>query len=245
MKLRYAALVPALLAGSLGAQQIRLLSSNGVRATVEAEKIESERAAGRPISADFSTTTSLMERIKGGEPFDVTILTKEAIEDLIHQGKVTAASRTPLAKVGIGLGIRAGAPKLHIDTPGGMRQALLNAKSITYTKGGASQPEIEKMFAALGVADQMKSKLMLEPPGQSTASVASGKAEIVMTLISEILPVKGIEFVGPLPKEFQHYSVFEGAVSAKAKNPAGAAAMLKFLASPDATPVFQAKGMER
>lgn len=204
-----------------------------------------ESAVGHPIDMQFNTSVALKQKIEAGDAFDVTILTSELIDDLIRQGKIQAGSHVDLARSGIGVGIRTGAPKPDISTPEAMKQTLLSAKAISYAAEGASRVYIEKMFESLGVADQVKPKIILEKqPGQPQINVAEGKADLVMTLVSEILPVHGIELLGPLPSDFQHYVSLAGGVGANAHDPETAKAVLKFLSGPAAGPVFKAKGME-
>jgi len=256
MKTRYS-MVTAVVAVTVGfiflstrgaaaqSDHVNALVSNGVKAVMEALRPQCERAIGHPIDMQFNTSVALKQQIEAGDGFDVTILTSELIDDLTKQGKIEAGSRVDLARSGIGVGIRTGAPKPDIGTSGAMKQTLLNAKTITYAQEGASRVYIEKMFESLGIADQVKSKIILEmKPGQPQINVAEGKADLVMTLVSEILPVHGIELLGPLPADFQHYVSMAGGVGANAHDPQTAKAVLKFLSGPKAAPVFKAKGME-
>ena len=221
---------------------VRVLSSNGVRAAVEDLQVRAERAIGRPLSIEFSTAASLKQRIEKGEAFDVALLTKDAIDDLVRQGRVQPAAS--LARSGVGVGFRKGASRPDIAGADAMKRTLLKAKSVVYTRDGASRAAIDKMLAGLGIAKEMEQKTLLEQAGQAPLRVAEGKAELVLTLISEILPVQGIELAGPLPKEFQNYVMFEAALSANAMNPSVGKALIQFLAAPAAATVFKERGME-
>src|SRR5215813_12694039 len=119
---------------------LRVLASNGVKAAVEELKPQLEKASASTLSIDFSTTAALRERIEKGEAFDVAILTDDAVDALIKAGKISQAQRAKLARVGIGVGYRKGAPKPDVGTATGIKQSLLNAKSIAYTEAGASRP---------------------------------------------------------------------------------------------------------
>jgi molybdate transport system substrate-binding protein len=133
-----------------------------------------------------------------------------------------------------------------VKTADGVKQTLLNAKSITYVGDGASRPFVEKMVADLGITDRMKPKTILQPDiDKSIADVASGKAELWITLISEILPAKGIAYVGPVPQQFQNYVTFAGAVGAKAADAAAGKAFISCVTAPAADASFKAKGLER
>ena len=224
---------------------LHVFVSNGVRAVAEELLPQCERAIGHPLALEYSAAALLKKKIDAGEPFDAVLLTTEVTDELIKEGKVTSASRADLARAGVGLGIRSGAPKPDISTPDALKRALLNAKSITYAKDGAARVLIENIFDKLGVTDQIKPRVILQTvPGNPQTAVAEGKAEMVLTLVSEILPVHGIELVGPVPKQLQSYISFRGGVSANTKNSEAAAALIKFFTGPKAAAVYKAKGME-
>jgi molybdate transport system substrate-binding protein len=225
---------------------LNVMASNGVKAVLEELQKQAEGTVGRPLAIQFGTSIALTQRIEKGAPFDLVIMTTEAVDALAKEGRVTANTRATLGRSGIGVGIRAGQPKPGIKTPAAMRQTLLRAESITYAYDGASRPYIVKMLEMLGIAEQMKPKTFPEQGSvRSTARVAEGKTEMVLTLISEILPVKGIELVGPLPPEFQSYVSFSGAVGAKATNADAANKLIAFLSGPTVTSTFKAKGIDR
>jgi molybdate transport system substrate-binding protein len=227
------------------APAVRVLASNGVQGALNDIIPQCEQAVGHPLAVEFGTTATIKPRIEGGEAFDFTVLTSEAIDALIKEGKVSADSRANIARVGIGIGIRGGAPKPDVSTPEALKKSLLNAKSITYAAAGASRPPTDKMLAAMGIADALKSKtLLLAGAEETSAAVRDGKAEILITLISEILSAKGLELAGPLPKEYQSYISFAAGVSPKAKNSEAAKAAVKFLTGPKAAAAYKAKGME-
>ena len=224
---------------------IRVLASNGVKAVIDELRPQCERAAARPLALQFGSTASLRQKIDAGEAFDALILTAAAIDNLITQGKA-AGPAAFVARAGIGIGIRAGAAKPDIRTPEAVKQTLLNAKSITYVQDGASRVYIEKMVADLGITDRVNPKTILEPGiDQSVANVAAGKSELWITLMSEILPAKGIELIGPLPQQFQNYVNFAAAVGARTTNAAAGKALISCVTAPAADAIFKAKGMER
>jgi molybdate transport system substrate-binding protein len=224
---------------------VRVLVSNGLKAAMEQLQPRCERAIGHPLVLQFNSTAALKKKIAAGEEFDVAMITLEAIDDLTKQGKVTAGSRA-LGRSRLGIGIRAGAAKPDIHTPEALKRALLAARSITFPEDGASRPNIEQMFARLGIAAALQSRIMLvQGSGPATQSVADGRAEMVITLFSEIVPVHGVEILGALPEEFQYDVRFEGAASATAKNPEAAKALIAFLTGPEAGAVFKASGLDR
>ena len=227
------------------APAVRVLASNGVQGALNEIIPQCERAIGHPLAVEFGTTATLKPRIEGGEAFDFTLLTSEAIDALIKEGKVAADSRANAARVGIGIGIRADAAKPDVSTPEALKKVLLNAKSITYATAGASRPPTDKMLDRMGIADALKSKtLLLGGAEETTAAVRDGKAEILITLISEIMSAKGLQLAGPLPNEFQTYIAFAAGVSPNAKNAEAAKAAVKYLTGPKAAASYKAKGME-
>jgi molybdate transport system substrate-binding protein len=225
--------------------EVRVLASNGIKAVVEDLRPQSERAIWHTISAQYRPTAALKQEIDAGEPFDVVIVTAESMAQMSKEGKTVGGEGTPISRVGVGIGIRKGAPRPDIRTPEAIKRALLGAKAIAYGSVGASTPYITRMFDALGIADTMKAKTLLFDTSEGTnGAVADGKADFGITLVSEILPVKSLELLGPFPDEFQGYVRFSAAVSANAKKPAAASALIKFLAGPDALPSIKARGMQ-
>ncbi len=224
---------------------VRVLASNGIKAVLQDLLPQSERTIGHTISVEYRPTAALKQEIEGGEPFDVVIVTVESIAQLSKEGKTIGGEGTPISRAGVGIGIRKGAPRPDISTPEAMKRALLGAKAIAYGPSGASFPYITRMFETLGIADAMKAKtLFFDTSDGTNGAVAEGKADFGFTLVSEILPVKGIELLGPFPDEFQGYVRFSAAVSASAKNPQAANALIQFLAGPDALASIKARGMQ-
>lgn len=224
------------------AAEVRLLCSNGLRAVVEGLQSEFERTSGHRLSTEFSATAVLKQRILDGATFDVAILTSDVIDELGRAGRVRPSTRTELARTGIGVGYRSGARRPDVRTADALKASLLNAKSIVYAREGASRPHIDRMLTALGLVDALRPKTSLVGPGQSPQAVATGESEIVMTLISEILPVAGVELAGPLPAEFQNHVVF-AAASTKAAT-AGVKALVSALTSAQAAGLYTKNGME-
>lgn len=225
--------------------EIHVFVSNGVKSVIDELRPQAERAIGHSMAIQFGTTASLKQKIEAGEAFDAAILTSEAVADLVKEGKVASGTRADLARCGIGVGVRAGASKPDIRTPDSLKRTLLSAKSITYAKDGASRAYLDKMFERLGIAAEMKSKTLLAQGSVgSNALVKDGQAELILTLVSEILPAAGVELVGPLPADVQSYVNFAAGVSTKASNAAAGEALIRFLKASGATPIYKAKGLE-
>ena len=216
-----------------------------MKAAIEELQPQCERAIGHPLALQFNSTAAVKKKIEEGEAFDVAIITTDAIGDLIKEGKLASGSRADVAHSELGIGIREGASKPDIHTPEALKQSLREAKSITYPQDGASRAYIEKMFERLGIAADVQPRIILAPgSGPATESVASGKAAMVITLFSEIVPIHGVEILGPLPGKF-HYDIrFAAAASVASKDMPGAQALIGFLVGPEAARTFKTKGLE-
>jgi molybdate transport system substrate-binding protein len=242
-----AAMAAALCTGEAVAQtgEIHVLASNGIKAVLDEVRPQAERAIGHPLAIEVNSSSGLKQKIDGGEAFDVAIVTSEVLDELTKAGKIVSGSSAGIARSGIGVGIRAGGPKPDIRTTAALKQTLLKAKSVTYAQDGASRIYLEKMFDRLGIGSDLKQKIILEQgSARAAARVADGSAELIMTLISEILPAPGVELLGPLPAEAQNYVSISAGVGAKARNADAAKALVKFLAGPGVAPILKAKGME-
>ncbi len=244
--LRSAALTVAA-ALSLCAQTapLHVMASNGVKAVILELQPKAEKAAGRPLLIEFGTTTSLEKKIEAGIAFDVAILTSDAISNLVKEHKLAAATRTDLSRAGIGVAVRKGALRPDVSTSAALRKTLLETQSITYAGDGASRVHLDQMFDRLGITDKVKPKIVLtQGSGPAMQSVAAGKTAIVLTLISEVMTVPGIEIVGALPPDLQSYVNFAAGASAQTQNSDAAGALIALLKGPAAKPVYGAKGME-
>jgi len=224
---------------------LRVLSSNGVRAVIEDLQTSIERSIGRPLSIEFSTASSLAPAIEAGEPFDVAILTPALIERLVAADLVAGDSYVRIARAGVGVGARPDGRPRDVTTPTALRDTLLAAESVAFTTGGQSRATIDAAFARLGIAAAMQSKTLLLGPGEAPGAVAAGRAELVLTLVSEILPVPGIVLLGPLPAELQGYVSFAAGRSSAARDASAADALLRYLAGDEFAAGLAEYGMER
>jgi molybdate transport system substrate-binding protein len=243
----YAALLASIVLALANAQSapVHVFASNGVRAVLQDLIPQCEGAIGRKLHVEFATSASIKRRIEANESFDVAVLASDVIDGLIKTGQLRR-NRADIGSSGVGVGIRAAAARPDIHTPEAMKETLLNAKAVTYAEEGASRPAIDKMIQDLGIADPLKSKTKLtKATDQSMELLFAGQADLLITLISEILPVKGAELVGPLPQKFQSYVTFSTAISAGSKNADVAQALVKFIAGPAVASAFKAKGIER
>jgi molybdate transport system substrate-binding protein len=225
--------------------EIRIICSNGIKGAMDKLIPQYVHTSGQHIAIQYGASALLKGAIEGGAPFDLAILTPGVIDDLTKAGKIAAGTHTDIARADIGVGVRAGAPKTDISTPDAMKRRLLAAKSITFAKEGAATAAINNMFERLGIAADLKSKIVFQPVGgKAEESVASGENELVFGPVSEIIPVHGVEVLGVFPSEFQSPLIMTAGLGAKAENAEAAKALVKFLTSSAAAPTLKAAGME-
>ena len=201
-----------------------------------------EKATGfKPVvTADVAQV--MKRRIESGEPFDLAVLVDFQIDDLIKSGKILADSRADIMSSGIGVAVKRGVPKPDISTVEAFKQTLLNAKSITYLKEGASTIHLRKLFDQLGITDAIKAKAVETQGEQVSEFVAEGKVELGLIVIPNIMSVPGAEVVGPLPAAINSIVMFTAGVSATSPNQQAAHELIKLMKSPEAKPVIKAKG---
>lgn len=238
-----------LLASAAAGGEIRVMASGGFTEPYNAVVPEYERKTQDKVLTVYGASMggapdSIPMRLQRGEPADVLIMASTALDALIQQGKVVPGSRVDLVRSKIGMSVRAGAPKPDIRTVEGLRKALLNAKSIAYSASASGTYLASELFPRLGIWEQIKGKSKRIESERVAAVVARGEAEIGFQQVSELLPVPGADFVGPLPEEVQLVTTFSAGIVAGAKNPAGAKALIEFLASPAAIPAIRKSGLE-
>jgi molybdate transport system substrate-binding protein len=245
----------ALIAGALAvvgtqsavAAEIKVLTAGAFKQVLLALVPAYEKQTGNKVTVENDTVGAVVKRIKGGDAFDVVIVSPAAVDDLAKDGKVVAGSRSDLAKVGVGVVVKDGAARPDISSVDAFKRALIAAKSVAYidpASGGSSGIFVDRLLDKLGIAGDVKPKAKLIPGGAVADHIADGEAEIGVHQISEILPVKGVTLVGPLPAEIQNYTVYAAGLGAQSKESDAAKALIKVLSGPDAAAVFKAKGME-
>jgi molybdate transport system substrate-binding protein len=238
-----------LLSGAAGAAEVRVMISGGLTAAYKVLVPEFERATGHTVLTAYgpsmgTTANAIPIRLERGEPVDVLIMVGYALGDLAKQGKVIADSRVDLVKSPIGVAVKAGAPRPDISSAETLKRALLAAKTIAYSDSASGVYVSTEMFAKLGIADAMKDKARKIPATPVGEIVAHGDAEIGFQQISELLPVQGIDIVGPLPAELQKITVFSAGIATVSKEPDAGRALIKFLASPAARDTIVKSGMD-
>ena len=239
-----------LLVGGIAAEaaELKVISAIGMQSVMEDLGPKFERASGHKLAITFGSGGAVVKRVQGGEAADVIIIPRQGIDSLVKDGKAAAGEVTDVARSGMGVAVRKGAPKPDISSPEALKRTLLAAKWITYgnpAQGSASGSHFAKVLDRLGIADEMKAKTVFpSKPGTDPLLVANGEAEIGVNQIQELISVPGIELVGPLPGDLQNTLVFSTAIMAGAKDTEVAKALVNFLRTPEAVAVIKAKGME-
>jgi len=230
-----------------GAAEIKVLTAGAFRQVVLALVPDFEKQTGHKVTVDNGTAGQLKKRIEAGEAFDVAVITPAVVDDLTGKGKIAAGNRVNVASVGVGIMVKEGAPRPDVSTVEKFKQALLAATSVAYidpASGGSSGIYIDKLLVKLGVADQIRPKAKLKNGGHVADLIVAGEAELGMQQISEIVPVKGVALVGPLPKEIQNTTIYAAGLSAAAKDIDAAKALIKTFSGPVASALLKSKGME-
>jgi molybdate transport system substrate-binding protein len=223
---------------------IKVLTTRAIATVLDETGAEFERAAGHKLDVTSDVAIRMVRRIRAGEPFDVLVASPEQINALIEEGKVIAETRTTLARSGIGVEVRAGAPKPDISSVEAFKRTLLGAKSIAYLKEGQSGIYLDALIKRLGLTEALESKVVRPESDTVSELVAKGEVELGLVVVTQILTTRGVELVGPLPPELQSYVVFAAGVSTNSRAPAAAKELIKFLTGPRATAVMRSQGMQ-
>ncbi len=229
----------------LAAAEIKIMTPRSMWTVLKEIGPQFERSSGYKLKVDTDIAATLADRILAGESFDIFVGPPVQIDRLIKSNKIVAGSRTPIAHSGIGVEVRAGAPKPDISTVDAFKRALLNAKSIGYLKQeGTSGAYLAGLFDRLGISEAIKSKVVRPETDIVSELVAKGEIELGMVVITQIMTTPGVELVGPIPQELQSYVRWNGGVSTNSAAPDVARDLIRFLTGPTALPVLKAQGME-
>ena len=223
---------------------LKLFTSNSMRGVLAQLGPEFERERGCKLEIAYDPAKIMMRRIAAGESADVAILGQAAIDGLAAQGKIDGDSRRTLARCGVGVGVKAGAPRPQIASTEDLKRALRAAKTVAFTEEGASGMHFARVIEQLGIADEVKAKARTRPGGLIGELVASGEAELAIQQIPELMAVPGVELVAPLPQDVQSLSIVTAGIFADSDQREDAQALLQFLGSPASARVFRAKGLE-
>jgi molybdate transport system substrate-binding protein len=231
--------------GEAMSAEVAVVSTASLKATLDKIGPGFERASGHKLKVTYGTSAPLRRQIDAGMTFDLALLVPATLDALIKDGKVAADSRIDIARSAIGVAVKAGAAKPEVSTPEGFKRALLGAKSISYSGEGASGKHFTNLVEQLGIASEVKPKLVPLPSGEAVAPVARGEVGMAVITLANIVNVPGVELAGLLPRDMQHYTVYTAGVATAAKSPDGAKALLALIMAPETTPVIEAEGMER
>src|ERR1700738_491852 len=223
---------------------IRVLSTLALKGSVHSLAAQYEAARGVRIDADFAPTLALLDRLRGGEAADVVILTREGLSELAREGRVVEESCVDLARSYVGLAVKAGADHPDIATEPALRAALLGARSVAYSRIGASGILFAQLIERLGIAAEINARAIIIPSGFTAERLVSGEADLAVQQISELKLVSGIEVVGPIPHHLQTPAVFSAGRLAASKRVEPSDRLLRYLASTEVAPVLRESGLE-
>jgi molybdate transport system substrate-binding protein len=224
--------------------RLRILSTLAVMGAMRELASIYENDTGHTIETDFSPTVALLTRLRGGEAADIAILTAQGIDELIQEGLIRPGARTDVALSNVGVAVKAGAPKPDIGSVAAFRAALLAARSVAYSRIGASGIYFAALIRRLGIEAAVNARAVVVPSGFTAERLMSGEAELAVQQISELMVVPGIEVVGPLPLEIQTVATFSAGLLAQSAQPTEAASLLHFLASSQAAPALRRSGLD-
>jgi molybdate transport system substrate-binding protein len=247
--MRMLAVILALLVPSVAdAAEINALISTALKAATDELLPPFERAHGHTIRASYGPSGALIPRFNAGQPADIFLTDSAAIDELIKEGKVVPG-RIDLARTGIGIAVRKGAPKPDVSSPEALKQALLAARSVGHAApagGSITAPHIMRMFEQLGIAAEMAPKVRLAaggPNGRVSVLVSSGEADIGLQQVSELMSNPDVEVIGMLPAELQQITTYSAGITISAKEPDAARMLIHFLAAPEAIAIYKLRGL--
>jgi molybdate transport system substrate-binding protein len=224
---------------------VRVLSTLALAGAVRALSEKYQAKSGARIDADFAPTVRALERLKAGETADVLILTDEGLAGLIAAGSVIADSRVDLARSWVGLAVKAGEAHPDISTEASLRTALLAARSVAYSRLGASGIFFAQLISKMGIEKEINTRATVSPMGFTAERIITGEADVAIQQLSELKQVKGIEIVGPLPHHLQTPAVFSAGRMTGSQQVDASDLLLAFLSSAEATPALIESGLER
>ena len=236
--------VVALVSGVASAAEIKVLSTQATEQSYRELVPQFEKATGHKVTTIFTGTLDADKRVAANEQHDLLIMSQSSIDAHVKGGKVVQGSRVDLARSGVAVGVKTGAPKPDISSVDALKRTILNAKSIGYSTGPSGN-YIVALFERLGVLDQVKPKMKQTPTGVFVGSIiASGEVEIGFQQVSELSQYEGVDYVGPLPAEVQNYTTFSSGILSNAKEAEPARALVRYITSPQAGAVYRKRGME-
>ena len=226
-------------------ESVRVLSTLALKGAVRALAARYEAESGARIDADFAPTLALLDRLRGGEAADIAILTREGLDALANEGSAIRETCVDLARSFVGLAVKTGHPHPDIATEPALRAALLAARSVAYSRIGASGILFAQLIERMGIASEINARALIIPQGFTAERLVTGEADLAVQQISELKQVARIEIVGPIPYELQSPAVFSAGRMAVSRDAAQADRLLRYLASREVAPVLRESGLEK
>jgi molybdate transport system substrate-binding protein len=236
----------ALAAGGASAADLKLLTAGAYKPAALEIVADFEKKTGHKVTIDSGTTGALQKRVAAGEYFDVVVIPPVPMAQFLGN-RIEESSAKELARAGVGMAIKQGAPVPDISEPDGFKKALLAARAVAYidpASGGSSGIYVAQLFQQMGIADQLKPKSVLVQGGLAAERIVDGKADIALQQSSELMGVPGVQFVGPIPLMLQNYTIYSGGISVASGNRAAANALLLALANPENGKILKSKGLD-
>ena len=228
---------------SVQAAELQVLAGGAMSGPLKELGAQFESASGHKLVFRFGTTPELIKLATTAGPFDLAVVPREVFKDAAAQAQFASGPTTDIARAGLGVAVRAGAPKPDISTPEALKQTLLKAQSIASIPESAAGAQVLRAFERLGIGETMKAKTKVQTaPAQIVQAVAKGEAELGVFLLN-VLTAPGLDVVGPFPAELQQEVVFTAAVAANSKEAEAAKAFIAYLKTPAAIAMIKAKGM--
>ena len=230
------------------ADEIHVASSGGFAAAYRALAPGFEARTGHTLLTVWGpsmgeTSGAIPKRLERAEPIDVVIMVGDALDKLVSQGRVDDAGHRLLANSTIGVAVPAGAARPDVGSVEGLKQALLQARSIAYSDSASGEYLSKVLFPRLGIAEQIRGKSRMIPAEPVAQVVARGEADLGFQQVSELLPVQGIDFVGEIPAETQQLTPFSAGIVTGSKEHAAAQALIDYLASDEAAALIRKTGL--
>jgi molybdate transport system substrate-binding protein len=225
------------------AAELQVLAGGGMTGPLRELAAQFERTAGHKLVIRFGTTPELIKLATSDRPFDLGVVPREVFNDVEAKARFVSGPTTDVARVGLGVAVRSGAPRPDISTPDALRQALLKAQSVATIPASAAGAQVLRTFERLGIGEEMKGRIKVQPaPAQIVQAVAGGEAELGVFLIN-VLTAPGLDVVGPFPAELQQEVIFTAAIAAVTNEAEAGKAFIAYLRTPEAIAVIRSKGM--
>ncbi len=228
----------------MSSNPLKLISSMATRELLGELVSQYQRHSQQQVSTEAAGGVDVARRVQSGEAFDIVVLAANAIDKLISEARVLPGSRVDLVRSGVAIAVRAGAPRPDVSTEEAVKRAVVGVRTLSYSTG-PSGVYLEKMFERWGVLADIRSRIVVPPPGVPVGSlVATGEAELGFQQLSELMNLKGIDVIGPLPTAIQTITVFSGGLCVAGVRPEAARGLLDYMASPVTSEAKRRHGME-